>query len=55
MKNDWSVVRRNADVSANDIWMKSIKGSVLAGFEVAMNAGPICEEPVSQIVCDAME
>jgi hypothetical protein len=48
VKKVLAVPKRDADASAYDIWMKSIKGSLLAGFEIAMNAGPICEEPVSR-------
>lgn len=48
IKNNSTAVRRDADVAAFEIWSTSMKGSLLAGFEIAMNAGPICEEPVSR-------
>ena len=49
IKNVLPVARRDADTSAYEIWLESMKGSLSAGFEVAMNAGPICEEPVSRL------
>jgi ribosome assembly protein 1 len=38
------------NAAAFSIWLKSMKGSVAAGFETAMSAGPICEEPVRNVL-----
>ncbi|KAL7471116.1 hypothetical protein ACHAXS_011406 [Conticribra weissflogii] len=34
------------DMTALDIWKQDMRGSALAGFQLAMRAGPLCEEPV---------
>jgi ribosome assembly protein 1 len=38
------------DIAALEIWKKQIKGSVAAGFQMAMRHGPICEEPVRSVL-----
>jgi len=45
------------DAAALEIWNNTMKGSVAAGFKLAMSAGPICEEPVRSvlIVLEAVE
>ena len=50
IKNVTTTIRGGVDTAANEIWLKSMKGSLLAGFEIAMNAGPICEEPVRNVL-----
>jgi ribosome assembly protein 1 len=40
----------DADSAAFDVWIKSMKGSLQAGFEIALSAGPICEEPVRKFI-----
>jgi ribosome assembly protein 1 len=39
-----------ADQAAMTIWNNNIKGSVAAGFQVAMRSGPICEEQVRRVL-----
>jgi len=36
----------NADVVALQKWKQDMRGSALAGFQLAMRSGPLCEEPV---------
>jgi len=38
-----------ADLAALDIWKQDMRGSALAGFQLAMRAGPLCEEPVRRV------
>jgi len=38
------------DAAALGVWKKSIRGSVVAGFQNALRAGPICEEPMRNIL-----
>jgi ribosome assembly protein 1 len=38
------------DVAACHIWKEQMKGSLVAGFKMAMRAGPICEEPVRSVL-----
>ncbi|KAL7541628.1 hypothetical protein ACHAXR_012190, partial [Thalassiosira sp. AJA248-18] len=42
-ENDGSA---NADAMALQKWRQDMRGSALAGFQLAMRAGPLCEEPV---------
>ena len=35
-----------ADAVALQKWKQDMRGSALAGFQLAMRAGPLCEEPV---------
>ena len=54
---DGPVTNNNLDASALRIWNDQMKGSVVAGFQLAVRAGPICEEPVRgiMIVLEAAE
>ena len=36
----------HADAAALEKWKHDMRGSALAGFQLAMRAGPLCEEPV---------
>jgi len=36
----------DADATALKKWRQDMRGSALAGFQLAMRAGPLCEEPV---------
>jgi len=38
------------DTAALEIWRHQMKGSLVAGFKMAMRAGPICEEPVRSVL-----
>ena len=38
------------DAAATQIWKDQMKGSLVAGFKMAMRAGPICEEPVRSVL-----
>mmetsp|Transcript_9380 Transcript_9380/g.23026 ORF Transcript_9380/g.23026 Transcript_9380/m.23026 type:complete len:1096 (+) Transcript_9380:152-3439(+) len=38
------------DTAACRIWNEQMKGSLVAGFNMAMRAGPICEEPVRSVL-----
>jgi ribosome assembly protein 1 len=38
-----------ADTTALDKWRQDMRGSALAGFQLAMRAGPLCEEPVQGV------
>mmetsp|Transcript_49300 Transcript_49300/g.56854 ORF Transcript_49300/g.56854 Transcript_49300/m.56854 type:complete len:1160 (+) Transcript_49300:127-3606(+) len=38
------------DTAALEIWRTQMKGSLIAGFQMAMRAGPICEEPVRSVL-----
>ena len=40
----------SVDTAALDIWRSQMKGSLIAGFQMAMRAGPICEEPVRSVL-----
>ncbi|KAL7437180.1 hypothetical protein ACHAXM_005480 [Skeletonema potamos] len=39
----------DADAIALDKWKQDMRGSALAGFQLAMRAGPLCEEPVQGV------
>jgi ribosome assembly protein 1 len=39
-----------ADMEALNIWTREMKGSAVAGFQLATRSGPICEEPVRNIL-----
>lgn len=41
---------KDTDAAAFELWTKSLKGSTAAGFEIAVRAGPICEEPMRNIM-----
>jgi translation elongation factor EF-G len=41
---------RPADVGALEIWNNQMRGSAVAGFQMALRAGPICEEPVRGVL-----
>jgi ribosome assembly protein 1 len=49
-ENDKEEVRSIIDGSAFDVWKQSMKGSVVAGFQMAMRHGPFCEEPVRSVL-----
>ena len=38
------------DAGASKVWKEQMKGSLVAGFKMAMRAGPICEEPVRSVL-----
>jgi ribosome assembly protein 1 len=38
------------DAGAVSIWKDQMKGSLVAGFQMAVRAGPICEEPVRGVL-----
>lgn len=38
------------DASAQVIWKNAIEGSLTAGFETGLRAGPVCEEPIRSIL-----
>jgi ribosome assembly protein 1 len=38
------------DASALEIWRHQMKGSTVAGFQMAMRHGPFCEEPVRSVL-----
>ena len=40
----------SVDTAALEIWRSQMKGSLIAGFQMAMRAGPICEEPVRSVL-----
>jgi translation elongation factor EF-G len=40
----------SVDTAALEIWRNQMKGSLIAGFQMAMRAGPICEEPVRSVL-----
>jgi ribosome assembly protein 1 len=42
--------RTAADEAAFNVWSNEMKGSALAGFQLAVRAGPICEEPVRNVL-----
>ena len=42
--------RSAADQGAFDIWSNELKGSAVAGFQLAVRAGPICEEPLRNVL-----
>jgi ribosome assembly protein 1 len=48
---------RPVDAAALHIWKHEMRGSAVAGFEMAARAGPICEEPVHgvMVVLEAIE
>ena len=39
-----------ADVAALQYWKTKMRGSAVAGFQLAMRSGPLCEEPVRGIL-----
>jgi len=39
-----------ADEAANRIWNHDMKGSAVAGFQLAERSGPICEEPIRNVL-----
>jgi len=39
-----------ADTAALQLWKSKMRGSAVAGFQMAMRAGPLCEEPVRGIL-----
>ncbi|KAL7497726.1 hypothetical protein ACHAWT_009323 [Skeletonema menzelii] len=39
----------DADAIAMEKWRQDMRGSALAGFQLAMRAGPLCEEPVQGV------
>lgn len=38
------------DRTAHDIWLNIMKGSVVAGFQLATKSGPVCEEPMRNVL-----
>lgn len=38
------------DETATQTWKERMKGSVEAGFQLALRAGPVCEEPIRNVV-----
>lgn len=46
-----------ATASAISIWKQQMRGSLVAGFQMAVRAGPVCEEPVRGVlvVLEGME
>jgi len=47
-----AAAKRNgpADKAALKVWMSQMHGSTIAGFQLGMRAGPICEEPVHGVL-----
>jgi len=43
---DVNTKNESADKVAFEKWKQDMRGSALAGFQLAMRAGPLCEEPV---------
>ena len=41
---------RPSDMAALRVWKNQLRGSVVAGFQNALRAGPICEEPIRGIL-----
>jgi ribosome assembly protein 1 len=39
-----------ADEAAKKLWVEELRGSADAGFQLALRAGPICEEPVRNVM-----
>jgi ribosome assembly protein 1 len=39
-----------ADAAARDVWKSDMKGSAVAGFQLALRSGPFCEEPIRNIL-----
>ena len=37
---------RPTDVGALEIWNNQMRGSAVSGFQMALRAGPTCEEPI---------
>ena len=48
---------RPVDAAALHIWKNEMRGSAVAGFQMAVSAGPICEEPVHgvMVILEAVE
>jgi ribosome assembly protein 1 len=46
LSNDTSINNNHSDEVAIDKWKQDMRGSALAGFQLAMRAGPLCEEPL---------
>jgi len=55
--DDHDAVSFSADSVALEKWSHDMRGSALAGFQLAMRAGPLCEEPVRgvAVVLEACE
>ncbi|KAK1741717.1 elongation factor 2 family protein [Skeletonema marinoi] len=47
--SDTNNALNDADAIALDKWRQDMRGSALAGFQLAMRAGPLCEEPVQGV------
>ena len=47
--SDYNDSSTDADTIALDKWRQDMRGSALAGFQLAMRAGPLCEEPVQGV------
>jgi ribosome assembly protein 1 len=44
--SEYVASKADADATALKKWRQDMRGSALAGFQLAMRAGPLCEEPV---------
>ena len=49
-KREFDISVTEVDKAALNVWTKSIRGSVVAGFQNALREGPICEEPIRNIL-----
>ena len=50
LSTDIGTRKTSIDDAALEIWSNQMKGSLIAGFQMAMRAGPICEEPVRRVL-----
>lgn len=40
----------SVDLAALDVWRTQMSGSLVAGFQLGLRAGPVCEEPVHRVL-----
>jgi hypothetical protein len=49
-EGDDADAKSSLDSTALQVWKDQMKGSLVAGFQMAMRQGPICEEPVRHVL-----
>ena len=49
-KDEKSTEQATVDKAAMEVWASQMRGSALAGFQLAMRSGPLCEEPLYGIL-----
>jgi len=47
---DKSFLSNALDQSALEVWKSQMSGSMIAGFQLGIRAGPVCEEPVHRVL-----